>query len=177
MPLTLFGHSFGGLMAYETALRLTAATRIPTRLIVSACPVPGRLSIDADTDRLPDPQLVALIRERFGGLPAGLEESPEFLALVLHRIRADLRLMQQCSAGPRPLLPVPISVFWSPEDRSVTEHVVSPWAARSTHGATFHTFEGGHFFVSAQADAVTACIASLLRDDLDVSPRRAAVTR
>lgn len=171
LPLALFGHSFGGVMAYETAMRLAAAGRAATRLFISACAVPGRTVVDDDTDRLPDDQLVALMRERFGGLPVAFEASPDFMALVLLRVRTDLRLLKQCTDRPRPPLATPISVLWSPEDASVTEPELREWESRSSHTTTYRAFTGGHFYISAQAEAVAGCIAASLHADLRAASR------
>ena len=61
--IALFGHSFGGLMAYETAVDLAGDDQVPlVHLIVSGCLPPGTRPARR-VSHLPDDQFLAALPE------------------------------------------------------------------------------------------------------------------
>ena len=98
LPLTVFGHSLGGIVAFELCRRLSARTSIGLRaLVVSAAKSPLRLTeanatLGAKANHLlPDRALVDYI-DSIGGLPPGV--SKLFLDMKLPAIRGDYRCFE-----------------------------------------------------------------------------------
>jgi len=159
LPVAFFGHSFGGMVAYETAVRLKETYAAPTHLIVSAreAPRPADDRRTHDVDQLhllPDASLLTAVRTRFGGFPVELDDEPELLQEMLDRVRVDLDLLSQAPKGDRPRLPMPISVFFSPDDQSQAEAEIRRWSDYAETPVSFESFVGGHSYPAQDAAAV-----------------------
>ncbi|MET7638044.1 alpha/beta fold hydrolase [Streptomyces sp. NPDC005438] len=163
LPLALFGHSMGGLVAYEVARRLEQRHGIVARhLFVSACPVPGH-----DRTYLPDPEddgaLLAFVDQQ-GGSAAGLYAHPKLGELLLPSLRADFRLLTTYrpprSAGP---LSAPVTALGGDRDTDCGPAELDAWS-RLTRGAwNRHVLPGGHFYLEdAEAALLDVIVAELL---------------
>jgi surfactin synthase thioesterase subunit len=161
-PLALFGHSLGAMIAYEVALRLVAAGRPPVHLFVSAKESPlDPLPLEV-LHLLDDQRLMARTRELFGGLPDELVDHPELMASVLHRLRGDLSLLSQVESKPRPRLRIPVTVLWSPDDRSMTGEQANAWQDLVEGPISVASFPGGHFFVHERTPEVLRFVSGQL---------------
>ncbi|WP_369145037.1 thioesterase II family protein [Streptomyces sp. R44] len=143
-PYVLLGHSMGGLLAYETALRLQAhGARRPLRVVVAGTAAPRDAGWSAVASRRPE-ELMRLL----GGVPPEVFESPELLEIVSRALRADLAMIaaHHCSGG---LLRSPLGVLYGSEDPLVGAEAVAGWSAVAGAGATVEELSGGHFFLDA----------------------------
>jgi pyochelin biosynthetic protein PchC len=172
LPLALFGHSMGGLIAYEVARRLEQRHGIVAQqLFVSACPAPGH-----DREDLPDPDdddaLIAFVR-RQGGSAAGLYAHPELRELILPSLRADFRLLTAYRPQQPPrALSAPITVLGGDRDAGCGPADLGAWA-KLTRGAWHqHRFPGGHFYLENVEPALLVLIAEHLLTPANPSPCR-----
>jgi pyochelin biosynthetic protein PchC len=156
LPWIVFGHSFGAIVAYEVARRLTEAGHPPAHLVVSARGIPTDLPPARPMHALPDDDLVSLMRRQYGGFAAEVEHFPELLAEVLTALRLDLALMETFRPRFEPILPIPVSVFWSPDDPSAVAEDIEAWRRVSSHPVRFEAFPGGHFYLFARAEDLVA---------------------
>lgn len=162
-PWVVFGHSFGALVAYEVVRRLTVQGAPPAHLVLSARGIPTDLPSVRPLHVLPDDGLVALMRERYGGFPAEVERFPELLAEVLAALRVDLAMMESFEPRFEPVLATPVSVFWSPEDRSTGESEIFAWRRVSSGTVCFEAFSGGHFYLFPGSPQVISRLTDLAR--------------
>lgn len=158
-----FGHSMGGLVAYELTRRLIDMGRTPpVWLGVSAR---GTLTPDGDAPRrhlLSDAELRRELVE-MGGTPSAVLDHEELWNLFAPTIRADLRMSETWRTKPldQPL-PVPLSVFGGTRDQVAPPHRLDGWAAASEHFLGRHLFDGGHFYFQDRLPEV----AGQIRDDV-----------
>ncbi|MFJ9033478.1 thioesterase II family protein [Streptomyces sp. NPDC102274] len=174
----LFGHSMGGLVAYELTRRLLAEGRTPPvwlGLSARGTPRPGgdgtRRHLLRDTE---------LRRElaAMGGTPAAALEDPELWRLFGPAIRADLRLVETWRPAPDPVpLPVPLSVFGGTGDTVAPPARLAGWADRAEHFLGMHLFEGGHFYFQPDPTALTGRITEDIRRALALAASARAVPR
>lgn len=169
-PFALFGHSLGGVVAYELAHWLAAASGPePALLMVSACPAPHRLPRERTFD-LPPEEFLARI-EAIGGLPQQLRQAPELLERVLDVLRADLELMETYRYLPREPLRCPIVGFHGIGDPRVSRDDMAGWDHYSSSGGcSLRAVTGGHFFVNDRGlmtRLVGAELAGLLTGKVD----------
>ncbi|MFI6652191.1 thioesterase II family protein [Streptomyces sp. NPDC050529] len=159
-----FGHSLGGLVAYELTRRLIEAGRTPpVWLGISAR---GTLLPDGDGTRrhlLSDAELRRELAAMGGTAPSVLDHQ-ELWDLFAPTIRADLRISETWRTEPLTSpLPVPLSVFGGTQDHIAPPHRLDGWATASTRFMGLHLFEGGHFYFQDRLPEVSERIRNDVR--------------
>jgi medium-chain acyl-[acyl-carrier-protein] hydrolase len=160
VPFVLFGHSFGGMLAYEVARILKGRdTATPGALIVSGCRCPlvepeTRAPYDAPSD-----VLWTWLAE-IDGTPAAVLESPQLRALLEPTLRADLKLADTWT-GAAEIVDLPIVSFGGTSDRIVPRHQIVGWRNYTARTYQHVEFAGGHFFIHSLEAEVVAEISTL----------------
>ncbi|MFB7293631.1 thioesterase II family protein [Actinacidiphila glaucinigra] len=157
VPVAFFGHSMGGLVAYETALRLSA-TGGPklAALFVSAYADPGRRPSRALANA-GDEELVLELTQ-LGGSDAAALEHPELRDLILPVVRADYRLLEDYVAPPVRTVGAPLTAYYGRQDDALAaDHgsqddapppdTMAPWSEATSSSFSIRTFDGGHFYL------------------------------
>lgn len=157
-PFAFFGHSLGALLAFELARTLYAEGRGQAeRLILSGSAAPWLRAPPRRLHLLPDPELVAALRE-MGGTPAAILAEPELMAMLLPAIRADFALVDSYRHQPGQPLPIPLTILAGRSDERTDSAGIAAWSDATSQGCAVHWFDGGHFFLHQQQDAVLACL-------------------
>jgi medium-chain acyl-[acyl-carrier-protein] hydrolase len=84
------------------------------------------------------------------------------MTLVLPTIRADFGLVENYVYRPSLRLPLPLTVFAGRGDEHVQADQVEGWRAETTGQCAIQWFEGDHFFINEQREAVVEHIAATL---------------
>lgn len=156
-PYALFGHSMGGLLAYELAVALANRGLPPTRLFISARQAPHIPERTEPIHALPEPEFLERLRA-LNGTPDYVLDNPDLMAIISPILRADLALAETYVAPHRAPLAVPINVFGGRDDEEVTEEELRAWSIATTAPTELHYFPGDHFFIESRRDEVLACI-------------------
>lgn len=152
-PFALYGHSMGGLVAYELArlLRREGGPQ-PQRLFVSGCRAPHLAVPDKITYNMPEAELLEEIRT-LNGTPSEVLENPELMQILLPILRADFEVVETYEYTPEPPLDCPISAFGGLEDENVEHRHLEGWREHTTAACSVRMMRGDHFFLRpAQAD-------------------------
>lgn len=164
-PTLFFGHSLGGLLAYEVAFRLTRTQSVnaPVRMVLSGCCPPGvEKHLDAiPAWLLPEQQFIDKLRE-LNGTPEEVLASKELLSLYLPILRADFQLASNARQALRPGLGLHTHVLGGVEDVEATEEDLQQWRAYLSTTPQVTMFPGGHFFLRENSHAVCAVVAKQL---------------
>ncbi|MFJ5224054.1 thioesterase II family protein [Streptomyces sp. NPDC088400] len=161
VPFALFGHSMGGLAAYETTVELVQrGDHVPRLLALSAVAAPHRRRPTPPLHLLPEAELIARVR-KLGGIPDEILDVPELLELTIPLLRADFAMMHRHTHKSRGHLPTPLSVFGGTEDPGADAAQLADWAKLTRGACSVRTFPGGHFYLNERTDAV---LAALLED-------------
>ncbi|MGW1374184.1 thioesterase II family protein [Streptomyces sp. NPDC002446] len=158
-PFAFFGHSMGGLVAYELtrALRERGAPQ-PRHLFVSASATPGspprRRSLHGASDAEVVEELVDL-----GGTPQWVLSDQELMALAVPTLRADYAALGSYDHRPGAPLEVPITVFGGRADTVVPPADLHGWQRLSTAGSRLRLYPGDHFFLNDAAEHILATVA------------------
>ncbi|MEW2384384.1 alpha/beta fold hydrolase [Micromonospora sp. NPDC047707] len=162
VPYALFGHSMGGLVAFELARELRRrGAGLPRVLFVAGALAPQLRRAAPDIHDQPDRLVVERLR-RLGGLDEEIVAEPELLELLLPTIRADFSICETYEHRPEPPLPCPVVAFAGDEDDEVPPERVAPWRDHTAAGFTLHVLPGGHFFPrTARAALLTVVRATL----------------
>ncbi|MFJ2607122.1 MULTISPECIES: cytochrome P450 [unclassified Streptomyces] len=175
-PYALYGHSLGGLFAYE-AVRLLVARghRPPRHLFVSASRPPQR-GYGSDgrpvIHTYPDLAFLGALAAT-GGVPEELLRDADAVAYFAGRIRRDYELYAQYRhPGPLPRLTCPVTVVTGSEDPVTSEADVDLWADLTTGPVSHLRLAGaGHFFLDSHTRTLTARIGGALLGDGAPAPQ------
>ncbi len=143
-PIAFFGHSMGGLLAFEVARRFEEAGRPITALFVSACAAPGRVGYEDIPET--DDGLLAAVSTMTGASPEFMQ-NPEFAAAILPTLRG-LKAIANYNCPPEVTVSCPIHAFYGDDDEIATAAKVAPWSERTTAGFTAREFKGHHFYLN-----------------------------
>jgi surfactin synthase thioesterase subunit len=151
LPFAFFGHSFGGITAFELArwMRRNEGP-MPVHLFLSACPaLHVRQQPAPRISHLSDAEFLEQIATRFG-TPREVLDSADVRDTVLPALRADLLAGESYRYAPEPPLEVPISSFCGWEDPEVSQEEAQAWRQQTTAGFRLRMLPGNHFFLSAE---------------------------
>lgn len=155
----LFGHSFGGLLAFALAERLQREKRpMPHAVFVSGANPPHHQRPEQvhrfDNDRLVKRMIT------IGGMPAGLTQQSSVLERMIPMLRADLCAMETHGWPSAGAIDVPIEVIAASGDPLLDFPALPAWGNCTTQGATLHRIEAdSHFYLDSHRRELLALIA------------------
>jgi surfactin synthase thioesterase subunit len=153
-PYAVFGHSLGGLLAYELTRHLESQGEGPSWLGVSGCPAPDNLATARAAARQEGLALVEF------GAPDRYESR------LRAALRDDLALIDSYEHVAGPPLRAPMSVFRGDSDPLTSPENMIAWAEQAGTSMAFHTLPGGHLFPFDHAADVCAQIVRDCRGSL-----------
>lgn len=162
-PFAMFGHSNGGLMAYELTRRLRRdGRRLPVHLFVSGRPAPQVQLSHNPIHALPEAEFLQELR-RFNGTPEEILQNPEIMELISPTVRADFALGETYHYTPEPPLSLPLSAYGGELDAEVPAWQVEAWREQTAAEFRLRMFPGDHFFLNSDRDLVLAELGRELR--------------
>ncbi|MGV4982347.1 thioesterase II family protein [Streptomyces sp. NRAIS4] len=163
-PFAFFGHSMGGLVAYELTNRLAAeGLPQPVWLGLSARGAPAPQGEPLNRHLLPDAELRRAVGA-MGGTPPEVLGDDELWQTFEPVIRGDLRLVE--TWRPRPgtaPLRVPLSVFGGTQDIVVSRERLAAWSAHAERFQGLHLYSGDHFYFRSRPEELTRQITADIR--------------
>jgi medium-chain acyl-[acyl-carrier-protein] hydrolase len=154
----LFGHSLGGLLAFEVAHWVK-----PVALGVSSMMPP----IEENADRreplshLDDANLVQRLAT-YAPIPNELLREAQILKFYLDVVRHDLRLLESYRVKRYPQLTVPTMICGGNEDSGLPSTVLDGWKTLCQLQSPVQIFEGGHFYINHHYQDVISRFISLI---------------
>lgn len=166
-PFAFFGHSLGGLVAFELSRALAMmGAPLPRRLFVSGVHAPRYRINDRNYHLLDDVGLIDVLRN-YGATPPEILAQQELLTLLLPVIRADFAMAETYAYRPGPVLPVPITALAGREDDHRSPEQVDGWSLETTAAFDAHWYDGGHFFLNRhRADIISLVLSKLPAGDV-----------
>lgn len=163
LPYVLFGHSMGGLLAYELVQKLhQRGMRLPETVIISSMKAPCYMdkfteSLTADAgDKLylksNDDFINTIIG--LGGIPEALIQNREFLQLILPTFRQDMKLCETYNPDDAQTVPVSFEIYGGNRDSIATREELEGWRAYTEGNFTLTLFQGGHFYFADHPQVV-----------------------
>jgi surfactin synthase thioesterase subunit len=160
-PFALFGHSMGGLIAFELARGLRKRNLPqPKVLFVSACAAPHIPDPNPPIHALPDDEFLEALK-KFNGVPSEILNQPEALKIFLPILRADFEAVEtyRFDSG-EPPLDIPIVAFGGLDDPRVSREGLEGWAKQTASGFESQFFPGDHFFINNSRKATLEFISA-----------------
>jgi medium-chain acyl-[acyl-carrier-protein] hydrolase len=165
-PYAFFGHSLGGLLAYELALKIKQInTRQPIHLFFSGRSAPN---VDNPNERkyhlMEDEEFKEEV-VKLGGTPRDFFEYVELTDLFMPLLRNDFKLAEtdliQRKVNP---FDCDITIFSGKEDHRISGEQIDGWKAHTNGRCTFHYFNGGHFFIHDEVTRIVKLIDNTLKE-------------
>lgn len=153
-----FGHSMGGMVAFEVARRLQPRFPAPlARLFVSSCSPPATLRPRGL--RFEDAELRDYVRS-MGGAGGVAVTDDDLWQLVRPVIEGDLRLTESYRYEPGAPLAVPISTVAGDRDEYAPPSSMPGWHDLSLAATEHHVLPGGHFHFEDNLPALVRVLAA-----------------
>jgi external thioesterase TEII len=148
-----FGHSIGGLVAYELCRDLEKEMNIK-KLIISSVNPPHRVMDDVDLHAEMDTPTLIRKSSQLGGMPGIFAEEPELLEMFISGLRADLKTLERYTAdktGPGsdrtgPGIKTGAVILYSDRDYIVEPAKLREWQ-HYVNCTEFIKFSGDHFYL------------------------------
>lgn len=158
LPLVLFGHSLGSLLAFEAARALPDRV---TALIVSGRRAPSVRPPRGFESATDDASMLAKMRD-LGGIDPALLADPDVVQMVLPPMTADFRLAGTYEPEPGARVGMPMTVLNGDADPLVTPAEAQVWREHAAGPVEVHQLSGGHFFFHTDRARVLELIRSAL---------------
>jgi surfactin synthase thioesterase subunit len=143
--VAFFGHSMGGLLAFEVALRFQSAGHPVAALFVSSCAAPGHIRYKEL--RGSDRDIMNLVAQMTDTNPE-LLANEEFIATMLPTLQS-VRAIAGYTRPPEVTVSCPIYAFVGDDDVIVAYENVAAWRDRTTEEFTVRVFPGHHFYLNS----------------------------
>ncbi|SMD25846.1 type I polyketide synthase [Kibdelosporangium aridum] len=164
----IYGHSMGGLLAYELTKYLEQQfAEVPTKLIIAGWP--SAIHVEdyvRGLKHLRDGQIVGgesddrvLEVLRDNGLLMGPIADENSIKPLMPAVRADLRMLGDYRFSDGVLLRAPITVLHGEEDPLFAEDQLRAWEKLTSGGFSMTTVPGGHLFIQNPSAEVMDTIA------------------
>lgn len=155
-PYFLFGHSMGGLLAYELYRKLEISRfRLPGHIFFSAASPPFMKDTTA-VSRMTDEDLLAEM-VKWGGTASEFFGDDTLRGHFLPILKADLRIIEDYGQNDAPIH-ADMTVLWGTEDKD--QGKMPEWRKMALRSCRLVPFEGGHFYLNGKlaevADIVNA---------------------
>lgn len=167
-PVYLFGHSLGGLVAFEVARRLRDLTAL-RHLVASGVSAPVLLPSQRVRELAGlTGKAFAKALGFFGGFPPELLADEDVLNLLLPGLIADFRMAAGYRYRPAAPLALDVSLITGRDDPHVGPAQLRPWRQECQTRPVCHWADGGHFYFDQQPSAAIDLLRAIVRADQHV---------
>lgn len=149
-PVAFFGHSMGGLLAFEVALRFQSAGHPVAALFVSSCAAPGHIRYQQLQGS--DHDILNLVAQVTGTKPE-LLANDEFASTILPTLQS-VRAIAGYTRPPDVMVSCPIHAFVGDSDIIVADENMMAWSDRTTGEFSIRVFPGHHFYLNSNLPAL-----------------------
>lgn len=156
LPIALFGHSLGAVVAFEVARLMEAEGVAPRHLFASGRRAPSVLRAESVHQRS-DAGILTELR-LLGGPGVEMLDDPEIAAAFLPAIRSDYRAVETYRCEPGALVRCPVTVLVGDRDPRVSRVEAEAWQSHTSAAFELREFPGGHFYLWERPAEVAAAV-------------------
>ena len=158
LPFVFFGHSMGGLIAFELARELRRRGQaLPLHLFVSGRRPPHLPPREEPIHALPEPEFREKLRE-LNGTPEEVLQHEELMRLLIPLLRADFSVNETYTYTEEEPFDFGISAFGGLGDQEVLREDVEAWRQQTRGRFRMRMLPGDHFFVVGSKDLVLEAV-------------------
>jgi surfactin synthase thioesterase subunit len=160
-PFAFYGHSLGGIVAFELTRRLRDFGRPgPSYLYIGAARPPQLASSRSPIHMLSDGEFIAAVNSRYGGIPAAIASDSGAMEMFLPGLRGDFTAYETYQFQPSDPLAIPITIFGGDQDTAVPPDCLQGWEQHTDAAFDIKLLPGGHFFPPASTQALIRVLES-----------------
>ena len=166
-PFAFFGHSLGGLVAFELA-RYLKSNHLPQpiAMFISGCAAPQLPGQHPPLYSLTDAEFLSALKQ-FNGIPTELLQQPDAMELLLPILRADFQTVETYRfIPPESPLEIPIIALGGLDDPRVSREALEEWATQTSTRFKSIYFPGDHFFFNSAKNEIVRTIAEEMMSSL-----------
>ena len=167
LRLVVVGQCYGAWLAYRIVTELSAAAAAACRGLLVLSQVPPADAPVSPLHLADDEEVWSGVRQ-LGGTPEELVADPDFRALQLPVLRADLRAYEERQAFVGAPIDVPITAMAGRTDPAVPVGSLRRWAAHTSRYRE-HLLDSGHWLAEEQPAVIAGVIQQML--DRPLEPR------
>ncbi|WP_311767109.1 branched-chain amino acid aminotransferase [Streptomyces rhizosphaericus] len=158
VPYGLFGHSMGGWLAYEIAVRLEKVQKQPSHLFVSG--IDGLDHAAVRMEEASQPGAPTRLLHSAEGPFAEMLGRPGLVEHFRQAVAADLALLHDYIPS-RESVDCSLTALWSPDDESTRVDGILNWGKWTRRPLKVWKFAGGHDFPLTSAHQLLALLSEL----------------
>jgi len=167
-PFAFYGHSLGGLVAYETARLLAQMDAgVPVHLFVGASRPPHAPPVLPAISHLEREDFLEAVQERYGGIPDAVLNEPELIDMVLPAMQGDFVAYEWYRHAEGVPPEFPITAFVGSEDPVVGRDLACEWERHTSGPFQLQVVPGDHFFLGESRETVLAAISTTVLRTLE----------
>jgi medium-chain acyl-[acyl-carrier-protein] hydrolase len=176
-PFALFGHSLGGLVAFELARHLERDRQGELlHLFVSGREAPHLPLEEPPKHNLPHEKLLDELRQ-LAGTNEEVFKEPELLDIFVPLLRADFFLSESYVYEAGAPLDVPITAYGGMQDEHVLISKLEAWREQTSAAFRRLMFPGGHFFLHEHRAQILSDVTGELATGLPSISRNSSYRR
>jgi len=157
----VFGHSLGGLVAYEFVCKASGSGyRLPVHIFLSGCNPPADEKPEKMINMCPDHEFLELLINS-GGMIDSVLTNKELLDFYLPIIKSDYKVYET-HISKKLILPVDMTICAGKDDTIAKLKTIHGWKNYTSGICTIHEFNGGHFYINENIKAVMRLINNVL---------------
>ena len=145
-PFILFGHSMGGLIAFELTKKLEINGYKPIHLYISACGHPNYIS-NQQRHLLTDNELITSLLNHYKLNLINEQYKMELLSIILPTLRADYTIFDTYQYQVSAKLSTPITACGGNLDDIHHKKTLEFWKYETSSSFSIKIFEGDHFYI------------------------------
>ncbi|MBU3179086.1 thioesterase [Clostridium estertheticum] len=158
----IYGHSMGGLLAYELYYKIDELNlRKPKHIFFSGYKAPSIVRERENTYTLPNYDFMKKVME-LGGTPEELMKNKELLEIFLPIIRSDFKILETYKYKERRnKIECDVSILNGKQDSINLEEILT-WKNHVCRDFKVYNFEGNHFFINSNVENIASVINATL---------------
>jgi surfactin synthase thioesterase subunit/NAD(P)-dependent dehydrogenase (short-subunit alcohol dehydrogenase family)/acyl carrier protein len=163
LPLMIFGHCLGAIVAYEFLRVHTAAGGSVRHFFASGAAAPHLYTAPSNA-RATDAQVLRALEELgLAGLQA-MKNDPEFFPVAMGIVRHDLDLAGTYQFDGDIESSLPLTTFSASSDAFAPTLAVDRWKDYTAHPDSLrhYQYSGGHYFVESERDSILEVITEVI---------------
>jgi surfactin synthase thioesterase subunit/acyl carrier protein len=155
LPVVIWGHSYGGILAREVIQRLRQLHQLePVHFVVTGTVAPHLVHLWQKREVM----LKAMVADNSPEYLVSLSryvDDPEFLKAIIEPMRRDYHLLTSYRFTPMAPLNCPITAFAARQDDMVYTDEIREWSRHTRRGFELIEVDGDHWFLNRNRDLIT----------------------